>query len=300
MYPRAFDYLAPASLEEAVEAMAAPGSKVLAGGMSLIPMMKLRVLSPATLVDLGRIPGWDEIRDGPDHLEVGALVRHRRIAADRMVIEAATALSEAASWTGDVQVRNRGTLCGSLAHADSSADQTAAALALGVTLVAHSGRGRRSIPVESFFVDAFTTALQDDEILTAALVPVSGPGEGSAYRKQGRRGGRDGFAVAGAAAWVKTDNGAVTAARVALTGVSTRPVAAEAVGEALIGTDGSRPAIEAAANRATEGVVLIGDLHGSEEYKAHLARLLTAEALAAAVDRARGYGGTDRGDDPRS
>ncbi len=287
MYPRSFDYSAPTTVEGAVRDLAArPDAKVLAGGMSLIPMMKLRVLSPAAIIDLGRIPGLEAVTEHGGRVELGAMVRHHQVATSRTLLQRATALAEAAGWTGDVQVRNRGTLCGSLAHADSAADQPAAVIALEGSIEARSERGVRTIPATDFFLDAFTTALAEDEILTGASIPLASPGEGSAYRKVGRRGGSDGFAVAGAAAWVKLAEGAVLDARVALTGVSTRPLAAEGVREAFVGSDASQDAVQAAAERAAEGVQFIADLYGSIDYKAHLAKLLTARALSAAVDRA--------------
>lgn len=289
MYPRPFDYTAPTTLEQAAVSLAAhPGAKILAGGMSLIPMMKLRVLSPPTIVDIGKVPGLGFITERDGRVEIGALARQFQVAAFQPLVSRAAALAEAAAWTGDAQVRNRGTLCGSLAHADSSADQPAAVLALDGTMVAKSAGGVRTIRAADFFVDAFTTALEEDEILTGALIPLSLPGEGSSYRKVGRRGGHDGFAVAGAAAWVKVEHGVVADARLALTGVSTRPLLAHGIREALIGSDGSPGAVRAAAARAVEGVVLIADLYGSEDYKAHLARYLAVQALEIALDRAGG------------
>ncbi len=142
MYPRSFEYVAPATIEEALTILADnPGAKVLSGGMSLLPLMKLRLLSPELVVDIGRIPGLDQIEDKGEHISIGALVRHNQIASSDLIREHATALSQAASWTGDVQVRNRGTLCGSMAHADVAADQPAAVIALGATMVVQSSGG---------------------------------------------------------------------------------------------------------------------------------------------------------------
>jgi len=288
VYPRPFDYTAPTTLEQASADVAAhPGAKVLAGGMSLIPMMKLRVLSPPTIVDIGKIAGLGSITEEAGRVEMGALVRHYQLAGNQLLVHRATALSEAAAWVGDVQVRNRGTLCGSLAHADTSADEPAALLALGGTMVAHSTRGMRTIPAADFFVDAFTTALAEDEILTGASIPLGVTGEGSAYCKVGRRGGHDGFAVAGVAAWVRLEHGEIVDARVALTGVSTRPLLADGIRAALVGSDGGPEAVRTAAARAEEGVVFIADLYGSEDYKAHLARYLAVQALEGALSRAR-------------
>ncbi|MDX1469801.1 MAG: FAD binding domain-containing protein [Acidimicrobiia bacterium] len=282
MYPRKFDYVAPTSIEEALGALG-EGSKVMAGGMSLIPLMKMRLLSPAVIVDIGRIAGLDTVQSDGESLTIGALVRHAETASNADVKSGAAALSTAASLTGDVQVRNRGTTCGALAHADIAADQPAAAIACGAVMVAQSSSGTREIPASDFFVDTLTSALEPDEILTGIRIPVAGDGEGSAYDKLGRRGGRSDYAVAGAAAWIKKSNGSIEAARVALTGVGTTPSLAEGVSEALVGTDGSDAAVEAAAQQALDGVTVLEDLYGSEEYKTHLAKVYVVRAVKQAI-----------------
>lgn len=285
MYPREFDYVAASSLEEALDALAAnPGAKVLAGGMSLLPLMKMRLFSPEMVVDIGRIPGLGDITDEGDHLSIGALVRHKDTAANELVASHAAALAEAASYTGDPQVRARGTTCGSLAHADIAADQPAAALALGATMVAASKNGTREIAAADFFVDTLTSALNPDEILVEVRIPKAGGG--SVYDKLGRRGGHSDYAVAGAAAWVSKSNGTVSDARVALTGVGTKPTLAAGSMEAIVGTDGGADAVAAAADRATEGVTVLEDLYGSEGYKAHLAKVFVGRALEQAIARA--------------
>lgn len=282
MYPRPFEYVAATSLDEALAALADnEGAKVLAGGMSLLNLMKLRLFSPAMLVDIGRIPGLDEIEDRGDHVAIGALVTHAETAGHQLTRDFATALAQAAGWTGDVQVRNRGTTCGALAHADTAADQPAGAIACGATMVVRSQSGAREIASEDFFVDAMTSALEPGEILVEVLLPKSGGA--SAYDKMGRRGGHSDYAVAGAAAWVRKDNGTVTDARVALTGVGTRPMLALGSTEAIIGSDGSAEAIAGAAARAVEGVTVLEDLYGSEEYKAHLAKVYVRRAVKAAI-----------------
>ncbi len=284
MYPRKFEYVAPASLAEAATALAAsPGAKVMSGGMSLIPMMKLRLLSPKVVVDIGRIAGLDAIEDRGDHLAIGALVRHGATAASPLVQQHAAALAQAASLTGDPQVRNRGTTCGALAHADLAADQTAAVLALGATILAQSTAGSREIPASGFFVDTLTSALAEDEILVEVRVPKAGDGERSAYTKLGRRGGASDYAVAGVAAWVRKTNGSIDAARVALTGIGPKPALAEGVGGALVGTDGSDGAIDSAATHATDGVTVLEDLYGSVDYKTHLAQVYVKRALTLAL-----------------
>jgi aerobic carbon-monoxide dehydrogenase medium subunit len=282
MYPRQFDYVAPGSLEAAFAALG-ENSKVMAGGMSLIPLMKMRLLSPAVIVDIARIPDLATIEDGGDHISIGALVTHDETASSDAVGANATALATAASLTGDVQVRNRGTTCGALAHADVAADQPAGALACGAVMVAQSASGTREIPASDFFVDSLTSALNPDEILTSIRLPKTGAGEGSAYDKLGRRGGHSDYAVAGAAAWVKKSNGSIEAARVALTGVGTKPILAPGVADALVGTDGSDAAVAAAAEHALEGVTVLEDLYGSEEYKSHLAKVYVGRAIKQAL-----------------
>ena len=282
MYPRAFDYVAPSSLDDAFSALG-DDAKVMAGGMSLIPLMKMRLFSPRLVVDIGRIPGLDSVEDNGDHIEIGALVRHATTSSHDLVLVNAAALATAASLTGDVQVRNQGTTCGALAHADVAADQPAAAIACGATMIAQSSAGTREIPASEFFVDSLTSALNPDEILTAIRIPKTGVGESSAYDKLGRRGGHSDYAVAAAAAWVKLSNGSIEDARVAVTGVGTRPQLAESVGATLIGTDGSEEAIKAAAERATDDVTVLEDLYGSEEYKAHLAKVYVARAIRQAL-----------------
>lgn len=282
MYPRAFDYVAPSSLDEAVAALG-DDAKVVAGGMSLIPLMKMRLFSPGTLVDIGRLPGLDAIEDKGDYISIGALVRHAQTASSDLVASNAAALATAAALTGDAQVRNRGTTCGSVAHVDVAADTPAAVLALKGVMVARGPNGDREIGCDDFCVDTLTSALSSDEILTEIRIPKKGAGEGSAYDKLGRRGGHSDYAVAGAAAWVKKSNGTIEAARVALTGVGTMPMTVPAVAEALVGTDGSDSAIDAAAARATDGVTVLEDLYGTEEYKAHLAKIYTGRAIRQAL-----------------
>ncbi len=282
MYPRQFDYVAPSSLDEALGALG-EGSKVMAGGMSLIPLMKTRLFSPAVVVDIGRIPGLGEVTDNGDYLSIPPLVTAATTASDPSIATHAAALATAASLTGDVQVRNRGTTCGSLAHSDVAADQPAAVIALGGTMIARSASGTREIQASEFCIDALTSALQPDEILVEIRLPKTGPGEASAYDKLGRRGGHSDYAVAGAAAWVKKSNGTVEDARVGITGVGTKPTLAIGVAHALIGTDGSDEAVKAAAEHAVDGVTVLEDLYGSVEYKSHLAKVYVARALKQAL-----------------
>jgi carbon-monoxide dehydrogenase medium subunit len=279
MYPRSFEYVAPASLDEAVSILkGAAFAKVLSGGMSLLPLMKMRLLSPDLVVDIGRISGLDAIADNGDHIAIGALVRHTQTASSDAV---PVALRTAASWTGDVQVRNRGTTVGSVVHGDIAADQPAAVLALGGTIVVRGPSGNREIAASDFFLDAMTTAIKPDEIAMEVRIPKDGGSSG--YDKLGRRGGHTDYAVAGAAAWVKRSNGTISDCRVALTGVSARTTLAAATAEALIGTDGSAEAVAAAAANAADGLTILEDLYGTVEYKTHLATVFAKRALMKAL-----------------
>ncbi|HEX5721748.1 MAG TPA: xanthine dehydrogenase family protein subunit M [Acidimicrobiia bacterium] len=278
MFPRAFEYVAPASIEEAIAALkGSEFAKVMSGGMSLLPLMKLRLVSPELVVDIGRISGLDSIDDRGDMVSIGALVRHYQTAEAQNVPRA---LAQAASYTGDVQVRNRGTTVGAVVHGDLAADQPSAVLALGGVIVAQGPNGTREIAADDFFVDALTTAVEPDEVVTAVKVRKDGM---SAYDKLGRRGGRTDYAVAGAAAWLQKDNGSISDARVGLTGVAAKPTLANATAEALIGTDGSDQAIEEAAAKAADGLTILEDLYGSVEYKTHLARVFAKRAIKRAL-----------------
>lgn len=277
MYPSEFDYVSPTSLEEALSILAeSDNAKVLSGGMSLIPLMKIRLVRPTTVVDISRIPDLDEITDDGDHITIGAMVRHAGTAASPLVAEHAAALAKAAGSTADVQVRNQGTTCGSVAHADLAADQPAAILALGATMVAASVRGTREIAAVDFFVDTLTSALEPDEILTHIKLPKGGR---STYVKLGRRGGDSDYPITGVAAWVETSNGTVADARIAVTGVSSKPYLAAASAQAVVGTDGSGESIAAAASHATDDVVVLEDLYATVEYRSHLASLYVKRAL---------------------
>ena len=271
MYPANFDYVAPSTLDEALSILStADNAKVLSGGMSLIPLMKMRLVRPTTVVDISRIPGLNAITDEGDYISIGAMVRHGETAAHPLVTEHAAALAQAAGSTADVQVRNQGTTCGSIAHADLAADQPAAILALGATMVAASVRGTREIAAADFFVDTLTSALEADEILVSIKVPKGGR---SVYMKLGRRGGDSDYPIAGAAVWVDASNGTVIDARVAVTGVASKPYLASASALALIDSDGSPAAIADAASHATDDVVVLEVLYASVSYRSHLAGL---------------------------
>ncbi len=286
MIPAAFEYHRPTSVSEALQLLQRlSDAKLLAGGHSLLPMMKLRLTSPAHLIDLGRIEAMRYIRQDGQMLAIGALTTHWGIESSQLAHSTAPALAEAASRIGDVQVRNVGTIGGSLAHADPAADYPAAMLALEGQIVAESRRGRRTIPAVEFFTGIFTTALAPDEVLVEIRVPTTSGRTGQAYLKFPHP--ASGFAVVGVAAVITRDGGGqCTRARIGITGVGPaayRPTPAE---DQLTGSALDEKVIAAAAAHATNGVDVNEDLFASAEYRAHLARVFTKRAVVLAARRA--------------
>ncbi|GAA3965884.1 xanthine dehydrogenase family protein subunit M [Actinomadura viridis] len=283
MIPAQFDYVRPASLDEAVAALADAGedAKALAGGQSLMPLLRLRLAYPEALIDLDRIAELREIRDEGDAVVIGAMATHHQVLRDPLVREHAPLIAEATATVADPAVRHRGTFGGSLAHADPAGDLPAVALALDAVLLARSARGEREIPATDFFVDWMTSALEPDELLVGVRVPKLGPGWGVHYEKFHRT--AQAWAIVGVACAVRRENGAVGDARIALTNMGPVPVRASGVEEAVTGRPASADSFRSAADRAAEGASPPADLHGSAEYREHLARVLTARALAAAA-----------------
>jgi carbon-monoxide dehydrogenase medium subunit len=281
MIPAAFDYLRPTTVADAVAALSSAGEdgKLLAGGQSLMPVLRLRLAAPSTVVDLGGIPALRAIRLEGDALVVGATATHAEVSNSSLVASEAPLLAAAARTVGDRQVRHRGTLGGSLAHADPAADLMGAAVALDAMMVVQGSAGQRSIPAREFFVDVFTTALAPDEVLVEVRFPRQG-GWSARYEKFHRT--AQAWAVVGVAAAVRKSNGAIAEARVALTNVGPTPVRASAVEAALVGAS-DLAAVKAAAAHAAEGLTPPSDLNGSAEYRRHLAGVLTARAVATAA-----------------
>ncbi len=279
MIPANFDYESPRDLNEALALLSSrEDAKVLAGGHSLLPAMKLRLSAPALLVDLGRIAGLSYVREVGDRIHIGAMTRHAEVASSSLLQAHSPLLARAAAHIGDVQVRNCGTLGGSLAHADPAADYPAAVLALNAELVAMSKTGERVIPAREFFTGLFTTALRSNEILTEVRVPVTN-GLGTAYLKFAHP--ASGFAVVGVAALVKTDGKTIDRAAVGITGVGQTAYRASAVENAIAGQPLS--AIASAAQHAADNVEPLGDTFASAEYRRHLARVFTRRALEQAA-----------------
>jgi carbon-monoxide dehydrogenase medium subunit len=288
MYPASFEYHRVASVEEAVGLLARhkDDAKLLAGGHSLIPMMKLRLAQPKHLIDIGRVAGLSGIREEGGHFVIGALTTHHAVESSAAIQRKCPMLSEAAAMIGDPQVRNYGTIGGSLAHADPAADWPAVVLALGAELRAVGPKGTRTIKAEDFFKDLFTTALGPAEVLTEVRIPTGGHG-GAAYVKHPHPASR--FAVVGVAAAVALDgSGKCTSAHVGVTGVGSKAVRAKGVEAALAGKALDAATIGAAAQKAADGIDINADLQGSVEYKAHLTRVYTRRALERAVNRAKG------------
>lgn len=286
MYPASFQYHAPATLQEALALLDLyqGDAKVLAGSQSLIPLMKLRLAQPAHLVDLRKLPGLAGISESSDTLQIGAMTTHRAIEVSELLRTRLPVLPEAAALIGDAQVRNLGTIGGSLAHADPSADWPAVAIALDASVLIAGKRGERTVKVEELITGPLTTALEPSEILVQVRVPFQTPRAGSAYEKVPHPASR--FAVVGVAAAVTLDDrGTVRSARVAVTGLAPKIARARATEQALMGKSPNETAIDAAAASAAEGIQIRGDLSGSAAYKAHLLSVTAERALRRAVAR---------------
>jgi carbon-monoxide dehydrogenase medium subunit len=281
--PAKFDYVRPGSLDEAVTALASGGddAKVIAGGQSLLPLLRLRLAYPELLVDVGGIPGLSGVTDAGDALVIGARTTLYELMHDPLVAQHSGLFAQTARLIADPAIRHRATLGGALAHADPAGDLPAVVLALDATLVVRGPNGEREILAADFFVDYLTTTLEPDEILTAIRVPKLGPEWGYRYEKFHRT--VQAWATVGVAALVRRSNGSVAEARIGLTNMGTTPLRATAAESAAVGAEASRDALRAAAASADEGTNPPGDLHGAPDYRRHLARVLTARALAAAA-----------------
>lgn len=282
MIPVAFEYVAPTSVADALGALAAAGDdgKVIAGGQSLLPVLRMRLNAPETVIDLGRIESLRGIRDGGDHLVIGAMTAHAEVLASDLVREHATVLHEAVATVADPQIRHRGTLGGALVHADPAGDLGAPIRALGATMVVTGPSGSRSIAADDFFIDLFESSMGEDEILTEIRIPKH-TGWGAHYEKFVRI--KHQWAIVGVAATVRMDGDTIAEARVGLTNMGSTPLRARAVESALAGGVASVEAVGAAAAAAAEGTNPPSDLNGGADYRQHLARVLTRRAVLAAA-----------------
>ncbi len=285
MIPAAFEYFAPATVKEAIGLLEKHGddAKVLAGGHSLLPIMKFRLAQPKVVVDIGRIPGLDGIAVADDRITIGALATHDAVEHSAALKEKCPLLPETAAVIGDMQVRNRGTIGGSLAHSDPAADYPGAVLALDAEIVATGPKGARTIAAQKFFVDMLTTALQPTEIITEVRVPVLAKGTASAYMKHPHP--ASGYAVVGVAVVLTTSGGKVQRAAIGINGVSGKAYRASAVEKALQGQALDETTVAAAAAHAADGVDVQSDLYASAEFRAHLASVYTKRAVLLAASR---------------
>ena len=285
MFPAKFAYAAPTSLQEAVGLLEDPEAKILAGGHSLLPLMKLRLAQPKLLVDIGRIPGLSYVRSEDGQLAIGAMTTYRDIQLSQEAQRAAPVLVEAVHEVGDPQVRAKGTLAGSLAHADPAGDLPAVVLALGGSVRAVGPNGERDIDLDGFFVDMLTTSLQEREIIREVRLRVQPSGSGAAYQKFDQPASH--YALTGVCAVVTLNGGSIASARIGVTGVGPKAYRPTAVEQALVGKAAEEEAVTAAVQTVADGIDVQGDIHASPEYRAHLARVLTRRAVLQAAQRAR-------------
>jgi aerobic carbon-monoxide dehydrogenase medium subunit len=280
--PAKFDYVRPGSVDEAVAALGQAGedAKILAGGQSLIPVLRLRLAAPSVLIDLGGIPDLRRIRDDGDRIAIGAMAPHHEVMRDNLVKEHVAVLAKATETVADNQVRHRGTLGGALAHADPAGDLGGVALSLEAEFVIAGPGGTRTVSADDFFVDYFTTALSDDEILTEVRFPKY-TGWGAHYEKFNRT--AQSWSMVAIAATVLAEGGTITQARVGLTNMGTTPLRARGVEEALVGQPATAEAVRAAAERVTEGTAAPSDADAAADYREHLAKVLTGRAVLAAA-----------------
>jgi aerobic carbon-monoxide dehydrogenase medium subunit len=286
MYPAAFEYHAPGSVQEALGLLGKlDDAKILAGGHSLVPMMKLRLAQPKHLIDLRKVPGLSGIKEEGSTIVIGAMTTHWEVESSKLLQAKCPVLSDTAKIIGDPAVRNKGTIGGSLAHADPAADMPATVIALGAEFVCQGAKDKRTVKVDDWFQGLMATALREDELLVEIRVPALTPGTGSAYMKFAHPASR--FAIVGAAAVITVDKqGTCTKAGVGITGAGTKAVRAKGVEAGLVGKRLDAATIEAAAQKAAEGVDVQADLQGSVEYKAHLCRVFAKRAVEAAAKRA--------------
>jgi carbon-monoxide dehydrogenase medium subunit len=288
MFPSEFQYFSPQSVDEALGLLQQHGddAKILAGGHSLLPAMKLRLAQPAVLIDVSKIDSLKGIAVNGS-VTIGAGTTYHAIATSDSVRAACGVLAECIGQIGDIQVRNRGTIGGSLAHADPAADLPALALALGATVTAKGPGGERTIAADDMFVEMLTTALEPTEIITSVTFPALGQGEGAAYEKLRHPASR--YAIVGVAAYVKLGgDGNVAEARIAVTGAGPKATRQSAAEAALVGSSGDEAAISAAAEASGEDMDYLGDIHASEEYRRAMVKVYTKRALAKAIAQARG------------
>ena len=289
MIPAAFDYHAPATLDEALALLGEHGdeAKVLSGGQSLLPLLKMRFAAPEHVVDISRIPGLDYIKEEGGFLRIGALVKESELEASELIAKRYPILKDTAEVVADPLVRNRATVAGNLAHGDPANDHPATMIALGAQVVARGSKGERTIPVAEFFKGVLTTALSEDEILTEIRVPEPAERSGGAYIKLERKVGD--YATAGAACVIALGtDGSVSSAGIGLTNLGTTPINADKAAKHLVGKKPTADVLAKAGELASQATSPSADRRGSVQYKKEMARVLTVRALQKALERAGG------------
>ena len=286
MIPGMFDYFAPSTLEEATRLLEqhGPDAKLLAGGHSLIPLMKLRLAAPRVLVDLNGVPGLAGIEERDGHLRIGAMTRHAQLEASELISDRYPLIADAAAVIADPLVRNRGTIGGSLAHADPAGDLASVMTALRAELVVVGPGGERTVPIDDFLVGLFTTALEPNEVLTEIRVPSPNGGSGGAYEKLERKVGD--FATVAIAVQLTVRDGTCEEVGIALTSVGPTNLRARQAEDSLRGGSLDEQSLRAAADLAAQEAQPAADLRGSEAYKRDMVRVLTVRALRRALERA--------------
>jgi carbon-monoxide dehydrogenase medium subunit len=280
--PAPFDYAAPTTVDEAVQALSGAGedAKVLGGGQSLMPVLRIRLAAPSTVIDLGKVTEMRGVREDGDAIVIGAMTPHSEVMRDNLVRQHAALIAQATATVADTQIRHRGTFGGALAHADPAGDLLAPALALDTEMVIAGPSGRRTVPANEFFVDFFTTALDWNDILVEVRVPKH-TGWGAHYEKFNRVAQAWSIVAVGAA--IKSEGGTISAAKVGLTNMDSKPVRAHSVEQALVGGPATAEAIRAAAGHAAEGTSPNTDANADVAYREQLAKVLTSRAVTAAT-----------------
>jgi carbon-monoxide dehydrogenase medium subunit len=284
MIPPQFEYVRPRTVDDAVAALSASdNAKVLAGGQSFLPILRLRLAYPDLVVDLSRTAGLHGIRDDGDDLVIGAMTTYYEVLASDLVRRHCGLLAEATSTVADPQVRHRGTFGGALAHADPAGDLPSVALALGATIVVAGPGGRRTVPAAEFFVNVFQTALEPEDVLVEVRVPKLGTASGWGYRYEKFQRVAQAWAIVAVAALVRQSDGVIADARIGLTNMGVTPLRATATEAALAGAEAQPAVVEQAAARAADGTSPASDISGQADYRQHLARVLTRSAVLAAT-----------------
>jgi aerobic carbon-monoxide dehydrogenase medium subunit len=287
MYPGLFEYEIPTTIRETLALLAANSeAKILAGGQSLLPLMKQRLINPRLLIDIAQVQDLIQLQEEDGTVTVGARLTHADSAVHEVLRKEVPLLARASSWAADRQVRRRGTVCGALVNADPTSDECCATLSLGGTMLAYSVDGVREISADHFFIDEHQSALEPHELLVAIRFPKRRSGEGWGYDKLGVRGGHSGWAVTGAAAWIRMDAGEISSARLAIAGAGRVTTLAQRAAQTLIGTNGSEAVLKEAARVASEEVDCVDDLNGSAAYKKQLIQVYVRRALMQAIANA--------------